>query len=61
MQLENVNQRGLLSKNSLCNHLLEDAFAAPDPTGLSWGQGHSKQNQEHHGPGEGPPLCSLQG
>ena len=33
MQLENVNQGGLLGKHSLCNHLLQDASAAPDPTG----------------------------
>lgn len=44
-----MNQEGLLSKNSLLSHLLEDAFATPDPTGLSWGYGDSKQNQERHG------------
>ena len=48
MQLENMNQGGLLSKNSLCN-LLEDAFATPDPSGLFWGYGDSKQNEECHG------------
>lgn len=34
-QLENMTVRGLLGKNSHCHRLLEDAFAAPDPTGLS--------------------------
>lgn len=48
MKLENMNQGGLLGKNSLCNHLLEDAFANPDPSGLSWGYRDSKENQERH-------------
>lgn len=51
MQLENLNQGRLLSKNNLSNNLL----------GLSWGLVHSNQNQEHHRTGVGPPLRSLQG
>lgn len=56
-----MNQEGLISKNSLVNHLLEDAFAAPDPAGPPWGTANkTRRTRSTMGQGKDLPCAAYE-
>lgn len=59
MQLENVNQGGLLCKNSLCNHLLDDALLLLTQQEYRGATGTANETRSTMGQGKDLPCAAY--